>query len=305
MANTLEDKEWKKQDWEDILLPIKYGKCTPFIGAGACVPTLPVGSKIAQEWALEFDYPLKDCEELPRVAQFVAVERNNAMRPKFEIKQRFEKVEPPDFSDPNEPHGLLADLPLPVYITTNYDDFMVKALRNRNRDPEQELCRWNSVLKDRSSIFDKETGFDPTNQHPVVFHLHGHIKVPESLVLTEDDYVDFLVNISKDEGRLIPTRIQRAFRETSLLFLGYQLADSNFRVLFRRLVGYLDKSVSQNHVSVQLVPVGDEVSDEEKAKVRCYLDRYFGEHKVKVYWGTCREFVAKLRKQWEASNHGE
>ena len=34
----------------------------------------------------------------------------------------------PDFRAPSEPHAVLADLPLPIYMTTNYDDFMVKAL---------------------------------------------------------------------------------------------------------------------------------------------------------------------------------
>jgi len=45
--------------------------------------------------------------------------------------------------------------------------------------------------------------------NPVVFHFHGSYEIPESLVLTEDDYFDFLVNISRDED-LIPARIQQA-----------------------------------------------------------------------------------------------
>jgi len=27
MANALDDNEWEDEDWRDILLPIKYGKC--------------------------------------------------------------------------------------------------------------------------------------------------------------------------------------------------------------------------------------------------------------------------------------
>jgi hypothetical protein len=226
------------------------------------------------------------------------------MRPKYEIKERFEKVTPPDFTEPDEPHQVLADLPLPVYITTNYDNFMVQALRGRNKNPERELCRWNRLVKEHPSIFEKEPGFDPTAKHPVVFHLHGHTEVPESLVITEDDYLDFLVNISKDQ-ELITPRIQRAFRETSLLFLGYKLADWNFRVLFRSLVGYLEKSVSQVHVSVQLAPKEDEVSDKQKKEAQDYFDQYFDKLNIRMYWGTCREFAAELRRQWEAFNRGQ
>lgn len=302
MADTRQERDWQVQDWRDILLSIKYGKCTPFLGSGACVPTLPVGSQIAQEWARDFGYPLEDTYDLPRVAQFVAV-RQNPMRPKYEIKERFEKIGPPDFAASDEPHGVLARLPLPVYITTNYDDYMVRALEASSKAPIQELCRWNSVLQERPSMLGQGSDFAPTAQQPVVFHLHGHLKAPESLVLTEDDYLDFLVNISQEQD-LIPARIRRAFRETSLLFLGYKLADWDFRVLFRSLVGYLDKSVSQVHVSVQLVPTGEKASPEGRTKVREYLDSYFDEHKIKVYWGTCREFVAGLRREWEAFNHG-
>jgi hypothetical protein len=302
MPKALEHKDWGEEDWKDILLPIKYGKCTPFLGAGACFGVLPLGSEIAQEWAEDHGFPLEDHKDLARVAQFVAVKRGS-MRPKYEIKERFEKVAPPNFSEPDEPHSVLADLPLPVYITTNYDDFMVKALKSQNKTPEQELCRWNRVVRDYPSIFEEEPGFDPDDQHPVVFHLHGHIGVPASLVLTEDDYLDFLVGISEDQD-LIPPRIQRAFRETSLLFLGYRLADWDFRVLFRSLVGYLEKSVSQDHVSVQLVPVGAEASDEQKREVQDYLDQYFEKLNVRVYWGTCREFARELRRQWEAFSRG-
>ena len=42
--------------------------------------------------------------------------------------------------------------------------------------------------------------------------------VAESLVLTEDDYFDFLISVSEDLDK-IPKRIQRVLTQTSLLFL--------------------------------------------------------------------------------------
>ena len=297
MPHTLQER-----DWNLLLRRIHAGKCTPFLGAGACYGFLPLGGDIAQEWAEEFGYPLEDKSNLVRVAQFVAVVQD-AMYPKEEISRRFENVLPPKFTVPNEPHGLLADLPLPVYITTNYDGFMVKALESRNKDPKRELCRWNSRLKDEKSAFD-DPNFEPTVANPVVYHLHGYSDLPKSLVLTEDDYLDFLVKISQDP-QVLPSRIVQAMADTSLLFLGYGIADWNFRVLFRSLVTYLERSLGRAHISVQLVPGGDEVTDEQKAKAQEYLDQYFGELKIRVYWGTCREFITELRERWEAFNHGE
>jgi hypothetical protein len=143
MPNLLEEKDWK------ILIDrINDGKCTPFLGAGACYGVLPLGGEIAEAWAQESKYPFEDAADLVRVAQFVASE-NDHMTPKERIVKEFRKHGAPDFKDPMEPHRALAELPLPVYITTNYDDFMVKALQYRYRDAKRELCRWNEYVRGR------------------------------------------------------------------------------------------------------------------------------------------------------------
>jgi len=291
MPNKLEEK-----DWERLLQRIQDGKCTPFLGAGVSAGKLPVGSQIASEWAEKYDYPMEDSYDLIRVAQFVAV-TEDAMTPKEEmrkkIKEQLKEVTTKYFEVPDEPHGLLADLPLPVYITTNYDDLMVRALKSRGKTPNQEICRWNKYLKrsERTS-----SDFVPTPEKPLVFHLHGFYEVPESLVLTEYDYLDFLAAISMEQN-LLPPRIQEAFTDSSLLFLGYRIADWDFHVLFRILAGYLEISTRRKHLSVQLVPGG--VSEAQKGKAQKYLDRYFDELDIKVYWQDCREFAAELRTRWE------
>jgi hypothetical protein len=98
--------------------------------------------------------------------------------------------------------------------------------------------------------------------------------------------------------------MEQAFAGASLLFLGYRIADWDFRVLFRILVSYMDISTKRAHVSVQLVPGEDRLSKPKKEKAQEYLDRYFDELKIRVYWGTCREFAEELRKRWEAFDRG-
>jgi hypothetical protein len=287
----------QEKDWRVLLQRIKVGRCIPFLGAGACHGTLPLGGEVASQWAQDHNYPLDDRNDLAHVAQFLAVEYDSYW-PKIEIQQQFKKVAPPNFAEVNEPHGILAELPLPLYMTTNYDDFMVQALQSppRNKAPRQEYCRWNRFLQDQPSVF--ESDFKPAIATPLVYHLHGHTGVLESLVLTEDDYLDFLVNISKDE-KLLPYQIQKSLAESSLLFLGYRLADWDFRVLFRSLITYMERSLAKLHISAQLVPVGAVATEEQKQNALRYLDEYFGKLDVRVYWGTCREFAAELRRRWE------
>jgi hypothetical protein len=105
--------------------------------------------------------------------------------------------------------------------------------------------------------------------------------------LTEDDYVDFLVGMDEE---LLPEAIQGALTETNVLFLGYGLNDWNFRVLFRTIARYLERSIRPGHVSVQLVPP----PLEKRAAVLDYLNKYFGALDIRVYWGTCQQFAREL-----------
>ena len=254
---------------------------------------MPLGGEIARRWADEYDYPLPDDSDLARVAQFIAV-HEDSMAPKERICAELEGVAPPDFSSPDEPHAALADLPLPVFITTNYDDFMLEALRSRGKEPKPEICRWNASPKLADVPVVLDPGFVPTPAKPVVFHLHGHHEVPESLVLTEDDYLDFLVAISREDR--LPHQIQKALAGASLVFVGYRLADWDFRVLHRGLVMTGEPSLRRLSVNVQLRPDDD--------PSREYLERYFGAMHLEVYWGTARDFARELREQRQATVGG-
>lgn len=282
--------------WDDLLQNIGVGICTPFLGAGASVPWLPSAAELAEKWAEQYNYPLEDSKNLSRVAQFLATTRSNPF-PKIQIKKRFDAVLTPEFHVENDLHALLADLPLPVYITTNYDDLMVRALRAKNKEPRQELCRWNFLVRQHPSIYDAEPAYQPTEKTPLVYHLHGAIQFPLSLVLTEDDYVDFLINMDE---KLLPPRVQESFTGASILFLGYGLNDWNFKLLFRTMVTYMQKSMVQTHVSVQLVPLDRKVPKAKRTEALKYLDAYYTKLNIKVYWGTCRQFTEDLRARWQA-----
>jgi hypothetical protein len=287
MPNTLSESEWT------ILIErIKGKKCTPFLGAGASYGFMPLGADIAKGWALEYDFPLEDSANLITVAQYVAL-ITDPMFPKDKIVKMIEANDKlPDFNDGSEPHGVLAGLPLPIFVTTNYDNFMVQALRQRNKDVRQELCRWNAYVRETKSAFDD--GFGPTVANPVVFHLHGYSPVYESLVLTEDDYLDFLVNISTEE-KLIPQTIREAFKATSLLFIGYRIADWNFRVLFRTLARFMETGLRRTHFAVITPPRTTEALQQ---KAQDYLSKYYENIDVRVYWGTAREFAQDLQKRF-------
>jgi hypothetical protein len=301
-----EPNGWTEEDWEELLLAIRHKQCTPFLGAGACAGVLPLGRDLAEEWAASYGFPFADRQNLTRVAQYVAIERG-PKTPRLRIVEKFSGKGPPDFNNPNEPHRVVADLRLPIYITTNYDDFMFRALERDypRRAPRREICQWYMARRRQlpsPSLGGASLHQNPSPDAPLVFHLHGSLENVESMVLTEDDYLDFLILLSELQG-LIPPRIEEAFVASSLLFMGYSLEDMNFRVLFRKLAPYMQRNEGARHVSVQLAPRESESTEEmmhRAQKQREYLERQFGLQKVKVYWGTCMDFAVDLRKRWEA-----
>jgi hypothetical protein len=304
--NASQPDGWNEDDWEGLLLSIRQKECTPFLGAGACAGVLPLGSEIAAEWADEYDYPFQDTHNLVRVAQYLSI-KGLANTPKRKIRDKFsDKL--PDFNNPNEPHRVVADLELPVYITTNYDDFMMKALERvfPKRTPRREVCQWYMAHRQKKKLM-RRSVLKPTPDEPLVFHLHGTLEEVESMVLTEDDYLDFLMYISEDKD-LIPARIEEAFASSSMLFMGYSLEDMNFKVLFRKLASYIQRNEGARHVSVQLAPKENESTEEQinrAIRQREYLGRHLDQQKVKVYWGTCEEFTAELRERWEKFKSGK
>ena len=298
----MESTSWTEEEWRSLLEAIKYKQCTPFLGSGACAGTLPTGRSIAQEWADEYDYPFPDKEDLPSVAQFIAIRTGalGSLTPKLKIRERFSGKGPPDFSKAEEPHRLVADLQLPVYITTNYDNFMLTALQRDGRTPTREICDWKPVVGRR--VTKSRPTSPPSSDRPLVFHLHGVLETPETMVLTEDDYLEFLTNVSATRG-LIPPHIEAALSNSCLLFLGYSLNDMNFKVLFRKLAWYMRRTEGTRHISVQLAPDANATQEEELALLRRqreYLETHYQLQKVKIYWGTCANFAAELANRWKA-----
>lgn len=268
------------------------------MGAGTSLPWLPSGSKIAIDWSEQYEYPLDDRDQLDKVSQFVGIHYDDEMFPKTEICDLITKVNPPDFTKYKDtPYAILSKMNFPIYITTNYDKFMEEALRNMGRIPDSEYCRWNEAIElsgDKSLFVDSE--YKPTEIRPLVYHLHGVVDVPQSIVLTERDYIYFLINLSKDE-KILPTAIRKALASTSLLFIGYSLGDINFRVIFQGIMSIVRPHFQLPSIAVQLPPTHYE---NKKEKVMNYLNQYTKNmFKVRIHWGDANEFVKELQNRLE------
>ncbi len=274
---------WTDSDWAILVDRIRSDRCTPFLGAGVAAGLLPLGKAVAKQLAAEHNYPFEEID-LVKISQFVAI-TYDSMYPKELLAKELVGAKLPDISaERDEPHRLLAKLPLSVYLTTNYDQLMFEALSGQRKNPRRDFCCWRDFGYQLSSS--QSTDSEPNVANPLVFHLHGCANIPESMVLTEDDYLEFLSSL-KDRRDLLPHAVTKALAGNTLLFIGYQLADWNFRIILRSLA-----RMQRRNFAVMLDPDGDSYQVQERC--RNYLAEYYRRLDIKIYWGTAKEFLRDL-----------
>ncbi|MGH8905184.1 MAG: SIR2 family NAD-dependent protein deacylase [Egibacteraceae bacterium] len=286
-------------DWARLIDQLGDGRVTPFIGAGAVAPALPAGATLSRHWAKAYRYPFDDESNLPRVMDYIAVTSGDSIYLKQRVSRDLSMLGPPDFAKLDDPHTLLAELPIPVFLTTNYDDFMAQALVRAGKRPHLATCPWNYEGGYDRKLFDTDTRLDPQADEPLVYHFHGRLQDPASLVLTEDDYLEFLVNITADRAmddrRLVPLAILWALTSCPILFIGYDFNDWTCRVLFHGLLRSFLEINPRRHVAVQpLPPVNKSDVDAQNSSMR-YITRYLESRRISVFWGTVAEFCTELR----------
>jgi hypothetical protein len=292
------------RDWNILLSRIRSETCTPFLGAGASAHILPTAAALADRWATELGYPLPERGDLARVAQYMAI-TGDPLFPKELVSKVCTDVDPAAALQPGDSYDIISDLDLPIYITTNYDDLLLHALRNKRKDPQPMLCPWHNSINELAS---ETYMYTPSTAKPAVYYLHGSAQEPGSIVITEDDYLDFIIWVTRswkeqaDKSYVAPA-VKRAFARNSLLFIGYSQNDWSFRVLMRS-IRQTGANLGALNIAVQLSPLDSGAEEVDQERVSDYLTKYFtGIHSnpVKLYWGTAHEFLTELKRRQAAA----
>ena len=218
--------------------------------------------------------------------------------------------------DENELYSVLARMPFPIYLSANPGTLLESALRDASdrwgdpKDPQVLLCPWNKYTQKayKRSVFIQEPDYTPSESRPLVLHLLGMLEDDlewdesemvegDSLVITEDDHFDFLLGINKWP---LPKSVNSALVNTSLLFLGFQMDEWNFRTILRYILSIEGGELRKRHIHVA-VQVNPEEGDFLKpGSAYEYLRTYFtSEANIEVYWGSTGDFIMELQDQYQ------
>jgi predicted RNase H-like HicB family nuclease len=225
-------------------------ECILFLGSAIHVPSEgeteynypaekapPIGINLSKILADKSQYPAPDWWNLQRVAQHF-----ESTRSRFRLVREIEAAVHTG-REPSPMLSMLADLEFPLVITTNYDQLYERALNQRSCEQGLPKDSFKTSIYSASSrneemerIVTVDCDEKPNPKEPFILKIHGEVSKPESIVITDEDYIQFVLRMSDPQplhpiGKNVLTHLTKS----SILFIGYSLTDYNLRLLFKTL----------------------------------------------------------------------
>jgi hypothetical protein len=173
-----------------------------------------------------------------------------------ELHARFEAA-----TEPGPLHRFLARLPAlqrergaphHLIVSTNYDLALERAFDEA--EEELDIVAYVAAGPHRGRFWHRPPGEPPRpidvpntyatelslERRPILLKMHGAVDpLPEreweSFVITEDDYIDYLGR--SELTAVVPVALAAKLRRSHFLFLGYDMADWNLRLILNRIWG--------------------------------------------------------------------
>jgi hypothetical protein len=262
---------------ETIAAKIRARSCVLFLGAAvhAAPPAErdsewpvalrpPIGAALSLNLAGRSGFALRHQEENPRDLQRVSLDYEIEMQRAALIEAVRAEVQTGKRGSPLL--DALAGLGFPVIVTTNFDTHFEDALYARGHRPFVSAYRNNLVSTERT---DDYPSLYPSPEEPFVLKIHGDIqRTPDSIVITEEDYIQFILRMS-DKAPYDPVpEVARAYlAKCSTLFVGYSLRDYNLRLLFRTLRWRISTAPPTYSVDFRPDPLVQEVLERRSGQV--------------------------------------
>lgn len=237
---------------------VERQQCILFLGAGVHAPPPggspfeypvehrpPVGSALSRMLASGCDlagrFPGEDPSNLQRVALFYETARSRRQLVDAVVSAVQARTRPSPMLQ------ALAELDFPLVITTNYDQLFENALAAVGKRPR--VVVYTPGLEATSDYR------DPSAESPIVFKIHGDISRPETIVISDEDYIQFVLRMSnKDPYDPVPLTLKYYLTGWTTLFVGYSLLDYNLRLLFKTLRWKIDNANVPDMYSVDYQP---------------------------------------------------
>ena len=246
---------------------------TLFLGAAASLADgrpikLPDGRQLASDLVKLGTYPGKTDDPLTKISQYVVEFAGDRDLILDYIKGRFHDEIPASYQCALTSFlGKVSSRHIPrLIVSTNYDTLVERTLESRSipyvcisHVLGKSKYTGRLIVYEKLDVFTRESILTTKETEEmlqerlsgggelvILYKMHGSaisylkrgdrddsiIGTINSIVLTEQDYIEFL---DKNTLQRLPIQVQKLLRQSQFVFLGYSLADWNFRLLLHRL----------------------------------------------------------------------
>jgi TIR domain/SIR2-like domain len=148
---------------------------------------------------------------------------------------------------PSSVHEQLAALPFSLIVTTGQDSMLEQALKAAGKAPITQRYHLRGDKRENPEFV-----VPGSPASPVVFHLFGSAEEPSSLVLSENDVLDFLIRVVSERPPL-PNSLLRVLKRIgqSFLFVGFGIRHWDLRILLKILLRALELNRSGPAVAAE------------------------------------------------------
>jgi len=287
----------KERQWNSLSSALCAGRCVLVLG-----PEIPVAQR---ETASESTAVLTVTQSLAR--RLAAVMEEEGLRPVgnqlLAVAQQCEDAE--ELGEvqlretaarfyrsasfvPSRAHRILAELPFSLVLTTCHDGLLRQAMTDAAKAPARERYHLRGDRRDNP-----EFGVPPGPEAPLVYHLFGEPDDRDSLVLSQNDLLDFLIALVSENPPL-PNRLVGLLKREgmSFLFVGFGIGDWQLRVVLKAVLRKLDLKTKGNAVAAEQL---QGLAPSEREDTVMYYQRGA---RVEVEDGDVEVFLEELRRRF-------
>lgn len=223
-----------EQDWKKIAAALSAGRCILVLGPDIAIdPDNPSGGTLSGQLSASIAAGINAMPESVDKTElhFIAQRYLDHGGQRWKLEEQAAGFYQGLNGKTTELHRVLAALPFRFYLSVTHDPYLHNALV---QEPQRQPTYHYYDFK-RSIDADLR---EPDASCPLVYQLYGSVENPQSMVLSENDLLEFLENIVTSTPPL-PPLIESLLKneQSTFLFLGFGFSQWYVRLLLHTLLG--------------------------------------------------------------------
>ncbi len=215
------------------------GTLIPFVGAGAsriagCPNWIEFADRALRFFVTQSKFTHGQLDQLSRQPPRVKLSIARSLQREHDLLIKFDDILYPEGRNTNEKgrrlYQALSSLGK-IFVTTNYDDWLDNTIGAPAPSASGNEDATTAAIGEKRTVIYKVDELTPDRlERPnTVFHLHGSIADPASMILTTQDYLRHYANDHPSNGHVVENKVLRflafLFSEKNVLFVGYGLEE--------------------------------------------------------------------------------